>query len=142
MFENLRPYNDAKVKEVIRAFSKHPVVKQINDFLYPGQDCSILQKTLSEVDGVFDFQQRVMYPAIGQVIKNTTGGLTVDGIRYFKETGGNFLIISNHRDIVLDSAFLQYVMRDNDLPTTEIAVGNNLLAIRFVADLMLSNKMV
>lgn len=142
MFENLRPYDDRKVKEVISAFSKHPIVGQISDFLYPGQDYHILQKTLSEVDGVFDFQQRVMYPAIRQVIKNTTGGLTYDGIGYFKESKGNFLIISNHRDIVLDSAFLQYIMRDNDLPTTEIAVGNNLLSIQFVADLMLSNKMI
>ena len=142
MFENLRPYGDEKVREVISAFSMHPIVRQISEFLYPGQDYRILQKTLSEVTGVFDFQQRVMYPAIGQVIKNTTKGLTYDGIEHFKESKGNFLIISNHRDIVLDSAFLQYIMRDNDLPTTEIAVGNNLLSIQFVADLMLSNKMI
>lgn len=142
MFEKIRPYNDEKVREVISAFAKHPIVSQISDFLYPGQDHAVLQKTLSEVNGVFDFQQKVMYPAIGQIVKATTGGLTYDGIGYFRQEKSNYLIVSNHRDIVLDSAFLQYIMRDNDLPTTEIAVGNNLLAIQFVADLMLSNRMI
>ena len=142
MFEKIRPYNDEKVREVITAFAKHPIVSQISDFLYPGQDPAILQKTLSEVNGVFDFQQKVMYPAIGQIVKATTGGLTYDGIGYFRRDKSNYLIVSNHRDIVLDSAFLQYIMRDNDLPTTEIAVGNNLLSIQFVADLMLSNRMI
>ena len=142
MFEKIRPYDDNKVKQVINAFAKDPVIRQINDFLYPGRDYRILQKSLLEVNSVFDFQQNVMYPAIGQIVKNTTYGLTYEGIEYFRKDGGNFLIISNHRDIVLDSAFLQYVMRDNDLPTTEIAVGNNLLSIQFVADLMLSNRMI
>ena len=142
MFEKIRPYNDAKVQEVISAFSKHPIVPQISNFLYPGQDPGILQKTLSEVKGVFDFQQKVMYPAVEQIVKTTTGGLTCDGISHFRHDNSNYLIVSNHRDIVLDSAFLQYILRDNDLPTTEIAVGNNLLSIQFVADLMLSNRMI
>lgn len=142
MFDTLRPYDDRRVREVIPAFSTHPALCQISDFLYPGEDCTILQKALSEVEGVADFQQKVMYPAIGQIIRTTTDGVTFSGVGHFREPGGNFLIISNHRDIVLDSAFLQYIMRDNDLPTTEIAVGDNLLSIDFVADLMLSNRMV
>jgi len=53
-----------------------------------------------------------------------------------------FLAISDHRDIVLDPALIQYVMFSEGLPLTEVCVGTNLLSSRTVEDLMRSNRMI
>ena len=51
-------------------------------------------------------------------------------------------MISNHRDIVLDPALIQYMLKQEGLPTTEICVGSNLLGSQLVEDLMRSNRMI
>ena len=49
--------------------------------------------------------------------------------------------MSNHRDIVLDSALLDVLLVDNGCTTTcEIAIGDNLLSLPWVKDLVRINK--
>ena len=50
------------------------------------------------------------------------------------------LYISNHRDIVLDAAILNILMLLNKRETVEIAIGDNLLFIPWVADIVRLNK--
>ena len=38
-----------------------------------------------------------------------------------------YLFISNHRDIVLDSAFLNIVLFEHDIRTSQISIGDNLM---------------
>ncbi len=52
----------------------------------------------------------------------------------------NQLFISNHRDIVLDAAFLNMLMFDKEKPTTEIAIGDNLLIYPWIERLVRLNK--
>ncbi len=143
MFEDIRPYRDPAAKEAMRRFAENPIVDKFSEFLYPGEDPQSMRETLSTVRGIDDFQTRVMSPAIGRIVSLTTDGLTFDGLEYFRDfPKKRYLILSNHRDIVLDSAFLQHLMVLTSLPTTEIAVGDNLVSIPFVNDLMRSNRMV
>lgn len=143
MFENIRPYDDEKAREVLHEFSKHEMVAAISEFLYPGKNPQIMRDALAQTDGVYDFQHRIMYPAVGQIIDLTTDGLSVRGIEHLKNAKGkNFLILSNHRDIVLDPALLQHVLISNGLQTSEIAVGNNLVSVPYIGDLMRSNRMI
>ena len=48
--------------------------------------------------------------------------------------------MSNHRDIVLDSALLQYILVSNGFKTTEIAIGSNLLILKWIVDLVKLNR--
>ncbi|MBO7368399.1 MAG: 1-acyl-sn-glycerol-3-phosphate acyltransferase, partial [Paludibacteraceae bacterium] len=50
------------------------------------------------------------------------------------------LFVSNHRDIVLDSAFLNSHLFYKGLPTTQIAIGNNLLAYPWITAAVRMNK--
>lgn len=141
MFDEIRPYNDREAAEALRRASNNPLMERISAFLFPGKDPDILRNTLNTVSGVDDFQTRVMYPAVRSIITKTTKGLTFDGLNYFRD-GNCFTMLSAHRDIVLDSAFIQYILKDNGLPLTEIAVGDNLISQQFVEDLMRSNRMI
>ena len=51
-------------------------------------------------------------------------------------------MMSNHRDIILDPAFTQYVLLQNGLPMSEICVGDNLLSSKTVEKLLRSNRMI
>lgn len=141
MFDEIRPYNDQEAVVALKRASNNPLMERISAFLFPGKDPDILRNTLNTVSGVDDFQTRVMYPAVRSIINKTTKGLTFEGLKYFLE-GGAYTMLSAHRDIVLDSAFIQYILKDNGLPLTEIAVGDNLISQQFVEDLMRSNRMI
>lgn len=141
MYEDIRPYDDRQTCEALKRASENPIMEQISAFLFPGKDPDILRNTLNTVTGVNDFQSRVMYPAIRSIIAKTTKGVTFEGLRYFSN-GKRYLMLSNHRDIVLDPAFIQYVFKSNGLPFSEVAVGDNLIDNPFIEDLMRSNRMV
>ena len=56
------------------------------------------------------------------------------------KSGSAYLFIANHRDIVMDPAFVNYAVYHAGLPTPRIAIGDNLLQKPFVSDLMRLNK--
>lgn len=87
-----------------------------------------------------DFQKVFVYPLIQKLADKLTNGLTIDAsaIKH-KEHPHSF--ISNHRDIILDSAFLAKLLIDAGFPdTVEIAIGNNLLAYPWIERLVRVNK--
>ncbi|MEG0968984.1 MAG: 1-acyl-sn-glycerol-3-phosphate acyltransferase, partial [Pseudomonas sp.] len=51
-----------------------------------------------------------------------------------------YLFLANHRDIVMDPAFVNYAVYHAGLPTPRIAIGDNLLQKPFVSDMMRLNK--
>lgn len=140
-YDDIRPYNDAETEAALKRASNNRLMEQISAFLFPGKDPDILRNTLNTIHGVDDFQTRVMFPAVRSILGKTTKGLSYDGLERF-EGGKTYTMLSSHRDIVLDSAFIQYIFKDNGLPMSEIAVGDNLIYNQFVEDLMRSNRMI
>lgn len=86
-----------------------------------------------------DFQAHVIYPLMKPLIERTTSGLTGWGWENLSRDLG-YLYISNHRDIVLDAAFLNILFFEQEMPTTEIAIGDNLLVYPWIEDLVRLNK--
>lgn len=140
-YDNIRPYNDVEACDALKRVSQSAAVNKISNFLFPGQDPSVLRSLLASVTGVDDFQSRIMYKAVKSIIDKTSDGLTYDGLEYF-EGGKTYLMLSTHRDIVLDPALIQWVLKANNMPLTEIAAGNNLISTPLLEDLMRSNRMI
>jgi hypothetical protein len=65
--------------------------------------------------------------------------VTYSGVEQLK-AGSAYLFLANHRDIVMDPAFVNYAVYHAGLPTPRIAIGDNLLQKPFVSDLMRLNK--
>jgi hypothetical protein len=83
--------------------------------------------------------QRLVEPYVQKMIDTTTSGLTVSGLDKLDLTQ-TCLFVSNHRDIALDPAFVNWVLHINKQDTVRIAVGDNLLKKEWVADLIRLNK--
>ena len=90
-----------------------------------------------------DFQMRFMKPIVWYVIRKHTDGCSLDDslLREHKALNERYTFVSNHRDIVLDSAFLDVMLVAHDHPTTvEIGIGDNLLIYPWIKRLVRMNK--
>ena len=88
---------------------------------------------------VDDFQLQLALPFLNALAKNTSAGLTHAGFSGLSPQGC-YTYISNHRDITLDSAFLNVVLHANEFDTCEIAIGDNLLIYPWIVDFVRLNK--
>jgi len=73
------------------------------------------------------------------MINDTTSALTHSGVDKLGKERAN-LFLSNHRDITLDPAFVNYTLYHSGQNTVRIAIGDNLLTKPYVSDLMRLNK--
>ena len=142
-FAGIAPYTDAEAAEAMNRLAKHRYTRLISKYLFPKERRDYLSIQLKEIHTVDDFQQSVVSKAVAWVIETTSDGFTYDGVENIKALPGRYLAMSNHRDIVLDPALTQYVLFQNGLPQTEIAVGDNLIKdSKTVEALLRCNRMV
>lgn len=79
------------------------------------------------------------YGLLWDLVKKCANGLTFDCSALTDKTM-NYTFISNHRDIILDSAFLCILLIDQKMNTVEIAIGDNLLIYPWIKKLVRINK--
>lgn len=141
--EDIRPYNDSEAVKALKKASFNPLTLAVSRYVFPGESVCALSRMLRNVKGVDDFQNSVMSSCVKSIMDRTSDGLSVEGLENVRAlTGRGFVVMSNHRDIVVDPALLQYSFFLNGLPLTELCVGSNLLSSGYVSDLMRSNRMV
>lgn len=81
------------------------------------------------VHSVRDFQEKIARPLLKVIENESITQLTASGIDHLKQDE-QYLFISNHRDIILDSAFLNIVLFEGGFQTSQIAIGDNLMRHR------------
>lgn len=138
-FEDIRPFTDAEVPDAIRRLLQEPALDLALDFAFPHADKSKLKLRLSQIQTVAEFQSQFIAQTVHSIERGTTQGIEVFGLQNLKPNQA-YLFLSNHRDIVLDSAFINYILHREGFPTTRIAIGDNLLQKAWIADLVRLNK--
>lgn len=140
---DIAPYTDEEALYAIQQLAHHRYIRLISKYLFPEEPSDYMKNLLLQLKDVDDFQQTVMSRAVSWVIENKTDGFTYEGVEYLEDFGDKkFLAMSNHRDIVLDPAFTQYLLFSNGIPLTEIAVGDNLLSSKTVEYMLRCNRMI
>lgn len=74
-----------------------------------------------------------------QTINTTTRGVTFSGMDKLDKQAA-YLFVSNHRDIAMDPALVNYGLHQSEHKTVRIAIGDNLLKKQCAAELMRLNK--
>ena len=149
-FDDIRPYHDHEVrpaltrllkdKDLLNVMARHrypALTRQLNGIMTWLTALALQHKTRN-VANVRDFQA-IIEPYLTRIIKTTTSNVTFSGIEHL-ERNRAYLFLSNHRDIVLDPALVNYGLYLNDMETCQIAIGDNLIKRPFVSDLMRLNK--
>lgn len=149
-FDAIRPYNDAEVSAVLeRLLSDKEFLSILTRFRFPKLAGALgwalqpiiarkLRRQFVGINSVATLQDKVEY-YVDHTIERATDGVTYTGVEQFK-SGSAYLFLANHRDIVMDPAFVNYAVYHAGLPTPRIAIGDNLLQKPFISDLMRLNK--
>jgi len=140
-FDDIRPYNDTEVHPALERIVANPLFSNVAQYIFPGQDEDVFRQLLLSCHTKEDFQVKVMSQIVSRILAGTAKEVTFTGLEHF-EGGKRHLIVSNHRDIVLDSAIIQLILYKHNVDTTEIAVGDNLITSSFIEDITRSNKMI
>ena len=149
-FDAIRPYRDEEIRKVLeRLLVDREFINSIANFFHPRLSSFIpplmrwlaRSKLRSQLKNVYDVRsmQDVIAEYMDKMIHDTTTKLTHSGMENL-EKGRNYLFISNHRDITMDPAFVNYMLYHAGYETLQIAIGDNLLKKPFVTDLMRLNK--
>ena len=146
-FDEIRPYEPSEMKQAFeemladRQFSH--MLKGFAPWLPKGVRNGLLRLAFWGVKTPLDFQKRFMKPVVRYIISKHTDGITFDdtAIQKNSQSTARYTFLSNHRDIVLDSAFLDLLLVDANYPTTvEIGIGDNLLIYPWIKRLVRMNK--
>lgn len=138
--EHLRPYTDKEIPEAMQRIAAHRYFPLVAGLIFPGITPEEAIRKILKIKTVFQFQMEWMYAFNERVIRTTMEQFTYDFSPRIKRDKG-YLYISNHRDIILDSSLLQMVFVYNNLPTSMITYGDNLLINQLAEDIARSNKM-
>ena len=139
-FDEIRPYTDEEVPEIMQRLLIDPVFNRVlNNFFGDETKIRQIKESMVETKDVESFQRRFMIPFLESILESSTRGVTIEGLEHL-DKNKSYLFISNHRDIVLDSALLNVQMYKFGYKSTEIAMGSNLLIYQWIEDLSRVNR--
>lgn len=143
-FDEIRPYNDDEVRQVLeellhdRQFAT--LLKGFVPWMPRWLRNGLLRASFIGIDSTMGFQLRFMKPVVKHILRKCSSGYSF-GHSCINNGEERYTFISNHRDIVLDSAILDVMLYENHFPTTcEIAIGDNLLIYPWIKKLVKLNK--
>lgn len=149
-FDDIRPYNDDEVRPTLDRILADPELSDaVTRLKFPALAPwfgwllrpLVKQKLRSELAGVTNvlgFQQ-VVEKYMSAMLSSKTRSVTMSGLEQLNPQEA-YLFISNHRDIAMDPAFVNWTLFHNGCNTLRIAIGDNLLTKPYVSDLMRLNK--
>ena len=138
-FEEIRCYHDEEVNEVLSRLIEEKQFIKVLSTVYPLMPKDVLKQRLLSFNDKYSFQKEMVYPFLQYLEANMTKGITLKGLEKIDKSKP-YLYISNHRDIILDSAFLCGKLIEQGMNTVEIAIGDNLLIFPWIEDLVRVNK--
>ena len=138
-FDAIRPFEPEELPKVFNRILDSEQFRLVLTHLYPHIPIDIIAKQILSCKTNLEFQQKMAYPFLDNLLRKAAKSCDID-IRSI-DNKHRYTFVSNHRDIVLDSAFLCKLLMDNGFQTTcEIAIGDNLLSLPWVKDLVRINK--
>lgn len=150
IYSDIRPYNDAEIQGVITRITadnefiaamakiRFPRASQWAPWLVQPLVRSVLKRKWAKLDSVASVQDEVA-SYMAKMVANTTTKVTFSGLENLSKDKA-YLFVSNHRDIAMDPAFVNWGLYHNGFNTVRIAIGDNLLQKPYVTDLMKLNK--
>ncbi len=138
-FEDIRPFEPEELPSAYERMLSAPQFKQVLGYVMPGVPLETIRNEFYSCKSNLEFQLRLCYNFLVNLIKDTTNGCSVDTSAV--DISKRYTFVSNHRDIVIDSAFLSKMLIDAGFKTTcEIAIGDNLLTLPWVKDFVRVTK--
>ncbi|MDE7443633.1 MAG: acyltransferase, partial [Muribaculaceae bacterium] len=138
-FSDIAPFDDSQFQSRMAQLVTEPGFEHAVRWVMPDVDYQAFAEKLKAIKTQETFQHDIMVPFLELLAAKTTSGISASGIDNYHQ-GCSYTMITNHRDIVLDASFLNLCLVRNGHPTSEVAIGNNLLIYPWIDDLVRLNK--
>ncbi len=138
-FDAIRAYRSDEIQEVLKGLTEEKQFMKVVSTIFPLIPKPLLKEKISSFDNVDNFQKEMILPYLKYLEANKTEGITMNGLENHK-SNQQYLFISNHRDIVLDSSFLCMKLIESNKKSVEIAIGDNLFVFPWIENLVRVNK--
>ena len=138
-YDSIRPYEPEELPEVYGRLIADEQFKTVVGKIFPQVPFEALAAKLMQCKTNLEFQIAFCYPFLKDLLSKASKGCDIDISAI--DISRRYTFVSNHRDIVLDSALLDVMLIDSGFKTTcEIAIGDNLLAAPWIEDIVRVNK--
>lgn len=138
-FNSIRCYTDEEVPYVISQIVNRPEIIKVLSYVLGPDHAEFFVRNLAPINTIDDFQKEVIVTVLTAIEHKTCKDVVLHGTeKISKESGA--LFITNHRDIVLDSALLVMHLYFKGFKTSQIAIGNNLLIQPWIEHAVRMNK--
>jgi hypothetical protein len=139
-FDDIRCYDDNEYQDVAKRLVKEPILLYGIQKYHLELSIDNIKDMLLSYQNIYEFQYDMVRRSLERVVENTITELSSDG---FTSLNGKsrYTFISNHRDIVLDSGLINYLLiKEVGFAGCEIAIGSNLLKNPIVKDIVRLNR--
>ena len=138
-FDAIRPFEPQELPAAYDRLEQDAQFRAVVAYLYPQVPFEAIMQKMRTCKTCLDFQKAFCYPFLKDLMIKASKGFDID-IESI-DVSSRYTFVSNHRDIVLDSALLDVLLIDAGAGTTcEIAIGDNLLAAPWIKDIVRINK--
>jgi 1-acyl-sn-glycerol-3-phosphate acyltransferase len=149
-YQEIRPYRDNEVEAVLqRLVRDDECISALTRYQFPNASGPLgwllrplvriaVASRVGDIEDVAGFQMLVAN-YMQKMIARTTTKVSCSGLERL-DPNEAYLFVSNHRDIAMDPAFVNWVRYQAGMSTVRIAIGDNLLRKPYVSDLMRLNK--
>ena len=139
IFSEIRPFRPEELQDVYTQLFAEQGFHHVLNFLYPNIGHADIEKRMRLCATSLEFQRNFCVEFLDGVLARSGKGIEMDSSSI--DLSKRYTFMSNHRDIVLDSAFLSYLLLKNGCDTTtEIGIGDNLLIYPWIKLLVRVNK--
>ena len=139
-FDDIRPVNNDEVKDAIEELLANADFERALRYIKPNLVWADFEAQMRACKTKEEFKSIMAYDAVMTVAKKTTFSLTISGRSRLPKDKAACTFISNHRDIVLDAAFLNVMLYDVGYGMTQVAIGDNLLIRPWIKTLVRLNN--
>ncbi len=138
-FDEIRPYAPEELPQVFEELIADPAFQKVVSHLYPDIPFDMIAAKMRRCKTNLDFQMAFSYDVVKKIANAHCSSVTID-CSSIPDKSLSYTYVSNHRDIVLDAAFLSMLLVDNGMNTVETAIGDNLLIYPWIKKLVRINK--
>ena len=136
-FDNIRPYNPDELHDACSRLINEPTFLALIQQFMPQIPLEHVRAQMLTIPNATIFQKTFIVPLLNDIEAKHSKGITASGIDTIQQPA---LFVSNHRDIVMDSALMDLVLFRAGLDSVEIGIGDNLLAAPWIRTLVRINK--
>lgn len=139
-FDEIRPYTAEELPAVYEELLADPCFQQVLRQILPDVPYEQIVLQLRNCKTPLEVQKTFCVPLLWDLAHKCASSLTLAS-EAIKDKSRSYTFVTNHRDIVLDSAFLSVLSLNNGFgDTPEIAIGDNLLILPWIRHFVRINK--